>query len=62
MNLRFLWLDFYWADKLFGFGIGSIVLEAWARSLLSIYWNDGELLIDVLWFRVLTAYPFNQED
>jgi len=66
MQLSLGWIDFYWADRLFGLGIGSIVTENWIRNLLSAYWNDGELLVDVLWFRVYTGFPyikfFNSED
>ncbi|MEE9302679.1 MAG: hypothetical protein V3U84_02730 [Thiotrichaceae bacterium] len=62
MNLHFAWIDFWWVDYLFGFGLLTINTGERSRSLLSIYWNDGELLIDLLWLRVYTGFPFNAVD
>ena len=58
MIFDLLWFDIWIKDRLFGFGIFSIKQPDIHRSLFSIYWNDGELLIDLFWFHVLTAAPF----
>ena len=53
MEFTLLWIDLFPKDRLFGFGVFSIKnYGALNRNLLSIYWNNGELLIDLLWFRV----------
>ena len=54
MTVDAMWFDFYWPEKLFGFGVFTIKRENLHRSLFSIYWNDGDLLIDLGWFRILT--------
>ena len=58
MTLDLLWVDIWFRDRLFGFGFITIKGEEFIRSLFSIYWNDGELLVDLFWFRVLTTVPF----
>ena len=59
MTIDLFWIDFFLKERLFGFGILSIKNDDWFnRSLLSIYWNDGELLIDLLYFRVVTTFWF----
>lgn len=55
MQFTLFWIDFFLKDKLLGFGLCSIKnYEGIHRNLLSIYWNDGDLLIDFFWFRVLS--------
>lgn len=58
MTLDLFWIDFWLQDRLFGFGLFSIKREETMRSLFSIYWNEGELLIDLFWFRIYTKHPF----
>jgi len=55
MTFDSFWFDFYLQDKLFGFGFCSIKNENLFRSLLSIYWNDREILIDLFWIRIYTG-------
>jgi hypothetical protein len=57
MTLDIFWIDCWLQDKLFGLGLLTIKREELIRSLFSIYWNDGELLIDLFWFRILTTFP-----
>lgn len=53
MKFSLLWIDLFLKDNLVGFGFcSSKNYDGFHRSLLAIYWNDGELLIDLLWFRV----------
>ena len=58
MKLSLLWVDFYIKDNLFGIGILTAKNDENIKSLLSFYWNDGELLIDLFWFRIYSKYPF----
>jgi hypothetical protein len=58
MIFDLFWIDFFFKDKLFGFGIFTIKRNEIIRSFLSICSNDGELLIDLLWFRIYTNFPF----
>lgn len=58
MTFDLMWIDFWFADKLFGVGLFSIKREELHRSFFSCYWNDGELLVDLFWFRIFTAVPF----
>lgn len=58
MTFDLFWMDFWFRDNLFGFGILSLKKEDFHKSLLAIYYNDGELLIDLFWFRIITAYSF----
>ncbi len=62
MKFNLLSVDFFWSDRLLGLGIATITLENLVRSLFLIYWNNGDLLIDLFWFRVYTGFPFNKED
>ncbi len=62
MTFNLLSVDFFWSDRLFGFSLASVHTENNGRGLFIIYWNDGDLLIDLLWFRVYTGFPFNSED
>lgn len=57
MTLDLLWIDFFLRDRLFGFGIVSVKGKDIHRSLFAIYWNDGELLIDLCWFRIFATFP-----
>lgn len=54
MEFDLLWIDFYWTNRLFGFGFCGIRIENKSRNLFSIYWNDRELMIDLFWFRIVT--------
>jgi len=58
MSFNLFWLDFWLQDRLFGFGFFTFEGEELHRSLFSIYWNNGELMIDLLWFRILTYFVF----
>ena len=58
MTFNIFWIDVWIKDKLFGIGFLTIKQEELHRSLSSIYWNDGELLIDLFWIRILTTVPF----
>ena len=58
MTFDLFWIDFFIKDRLFGFGIFTIKRDETIRSFLSIYSNDGELLMDLLWFRIYTNFPF----
>ena len=54
MGFALLWIDFFLKEKLFGFGIGGVEKHnGFDKSLFSIYWNNGALLIDFFWFRIL---------
>ena len=59
MTFDILWIDFWLKDKLFGFGILCVKTTEGIRNFFSVYWNDGELLVDLLWFRVYTDFPFS---
>ena len=54
MTFQLFGFDFIPKDHLYGVWIGEI--RCWksetVRNLLSIYYNDGEWLIDLLWCRV----------
>ncbi len=52
MTFDLMWIDWWWSEKLFGIGFFSIKGES-LRSLFALYWNDGELQIDVFWFRIM---------
>lgn len=54
MNFSIFWIDWFYSDRLFGFGLFSFDTENAPRSLLAIYWNDRELLVDLFWVRILT--------
>ena len=58
MIFNLFWIDFYIKDNLFGLGILTVKTDENIKSLLAFYWNDGELLIDLLWFRVYSKHPF----
>ena len=55
MTFQIFGFDFIPIDRLYGVWLGEI--RCWKsekiRNLFSIYYNDGELLIDLLWFRVI---------
>jgi len=57
MTLNLFWVDFWLKDRLFGIGLFTVKQEELHRSLFSIYWNDGETLIDLLWFRIYSDFP-----
>ena len=62
MTFTLFGFDFYWIDRLFGFWFCSVKIETESntihKNLFRIYWSDGEFIIDLFWFRILTAYPF----
>ena len=58
MIFYLFWIDFFIKDKLFGIGLLTFKFEELVRSFFCIYWNDGELLIDLLWFRIVTTAPY----
>ena len=56
MTFDLFWVDFFLSERLFGFGLLSIKNgEDIHRSFLAIYWNDREIMIDFLWFRIVTT-------
>ena len=61
MTFDLFGIDFYRKEELFGFWLGSIKSShiELHRSLLSIYWNDGNFTVDLFWFRVVDAYPID---
>ena len=54
MGFKLLWVDMFLRDNLFGFGLCTIDSGNLVRSLLSIYYADGEWIIDVFWARAYT--------
>ena len=54
MTFDLAWFDFFFKDRIFGFGFLTYKGENIIRSLFSIYWNDRELMIDLFWIRILT--------
>lgn len=54
MTCDLFWIDFWFRDNLFGLGILSIKREDFHKSLFAIYYNDGELLVDLFWLRIIT--------
>ena len=60
MTFDLMWVDFWLKERLFGVGIFTVKKEEMHRSLFSVYWNDGELLVDFLWFRIITTVLFWQ--
>lgn len=59
VDISLFWINLFFAEKLFGFGLLTIKGENRIRSLFSLYWNDGELLVDLLWFRIVTTFIFS---
>lgn len=57
MTFQLFGFDFYLQDKLFGFWLFGIHNQEEPRNLFCIYWNDGELLIDLFWVRILSIFP-----
>ena len=57
MGIGMFWIDCWWQEKSFGFGFLTFKFENLTRSFFSIYWLDGELLVDLFWLRVLTTCP-----
>lgn len=51
MTFNFIWIDF-WPTN-FGFGIFSVETANLFRNLFSIYWSDGDLLVDLFYIRVV---------
>ena len=52
MDISLAWVDFWPQDKLFGFGLLSFKTENLFRNFLSVYYNDGEIIIDIFWVRI----------
>lgn len=55
MTFDLFWVDAYIEEKLFGFGVFTIkgMDSVRSRSLFSVYWADGMLLLDLFYFKVL---------
>ncbi len=55
MTFDLFGIDIYWSDRLFGFWFCSFKNsdQEIHRSLFTIYWNNGELLIDLFWIHLL---------
>lgn len=51
MTLSLLWIDLYFNEGLYGFGLISIKGEERSRSLLGLYWCCGEIMVDLFWIR-----------
>lgn len=54
MTFDLFWIDIFFEECLFGFGAFSFKLDNIPYNLLAIYWNDGELFIDLFWLRLPT--------
>jgi hypothetical protein len=53
MQFTLLWIDLFLKDNNIGFALCSLRnYDDFHRSLFAVYWNDGELLIDLFWFWV----------
>lgn len=52
MNFNLFGFDLFWQDRLYGFWFCGIKTTNLHRHLFSIYYSDGELIIDVLFIRV----------
>ena len=61
MTFDLFGIDFYRKDEFFGFWLGAIknIDKEMHRSLFGIYWNDGNLLIDLFWFHIVDTYPID---
>ena len=53
MNFNLFGFDFYAKDKLFGFWIAGITLYDKPRSLLCIYYSDGEWRVELFYKRII---------
>ena len=56
MTFDLFGIDFYLSARLFGFWFLSFKGDNLHRSLISIYYSDRELLVDLFWFRILTHW------
>ncbi len=54
MTFQLFGFDIFPQERLFGFWFCGIDGTNTHRHLFSIYYNDGEILVDVLFCRVLT--------
>ena len=54
MSVTLFGIDFYLEDGIYGFWIGGLKTEDWHRALFTIYYDGGELFIDLFWIRILT--------
>ena len=58
MGFVLFWIDFFITDNLYGFGFLSFKDVNYHKSFLAFYWNEGELLIDLLWIHIYKKHPF----
>ena len=60
MTFDLFWVEGFIVDKIFGVGLFTLKRypegEPKHRSLLSVYWNNGVWIVDVLYFRVAGFY------
>ena len=56
MTFTLFGTDFYWKYKLFGFWIGRLRNEEFNRSLFCVYWNNGELILEILFINRYSFY------
>lgn len=56
MHFTLAFIDFFIPEQVFGFGILGVDScdDFIHRYLFSIYWNDGEISIDLFWFKIFT--------
>lgn len=60
MTFDLFWIDIFFEERLFGFGVFSLKRDNVPYNLLAIYWNDGELFIDLFWLRLPTIGQMNE--
>jgi len=54
MAFKIFGFDFFWSDRLFGFWFFNIEgMSGEGRSLLELYYADGELFFDLFWIRIV---------
>lgn len=51
MTFDIFGIDFYWRERLFGFWIVAFKnsKKETPRSLFTLYWADGELIVNLFW-------------
>ena len=59
MTFDVFWIDFYFEDRLFGFGVFSFKKEIELnKNMFSFHYNNGEIIIDLFWKRIYSGFPF----
>lgn len=53
MTFDLFWMDVSKRDEMFGFGLITIHTGYIFRSLFSVWWTSGDLIIDMFWFRIM---------